>query len=202
MKLMASSGSPYARKVRIVIEEKGIACDFVQARPSDPSSGVSDVNPLGKVPVLIRDDGRALYDSPVIVEYLDGMAPSHRLIPEAFADRIEVRRWEALGDGIVDATVAISHDYRVPEAKRQTPEWYAKQQHKIDAGLATMEKDLGGRAFCFGQSFSLADIACGVALGYLDRALPKFDWRPSYAGLRQHAERLASRQSFQKTQPE
>ena len=201
MKLLGTLGSPYARKVRIALEEKNIQYEFVIDRPSDPNSGVSKFNPLGKVPVLVCDDGRAIYDSPVIVEYLDGLVGTTKLIPEAFADRVEVRRWEALGDGIVDATVLISHDERLPEPKRQNAEWYLKQQKKIDAGLATMERDLGSRRFCYGNTFTLADIACGMALGYLDRALPMVDWQNSYPALQAHAERLAQRESFKSTLP-
>ncbi len=200
MKLLGTGGSPYVRKVRVAFAEKGIPYDYVVARAS--SAEVGAANPLAKIPVLIRDDGRALYDSAVIVEYLDGLTPANRLIPEALDARIEVKRWEALGDGIMDATVAISHDERLPLEKRQPPEWYARQQKKIDAGLAAMERELGGRAFCFGAGFSLADIACGAALGYLDRVLPKFVWRPDHAGLCRHAEVLAARESFKTTLPD
>lgn len=201
MKLFASHNSPYARKVRIVLEETGLPYELVIDRPSEPNSKVADFNPLGKVPVLVRDDGTTIYDSPVIVEYLDGLAPAKKVLPAAFADRIEVKRWEALGDGIIDATVAISHDFRLPEVSRHPAEWHARQQKKIDRGLATMEKDLGQREFCFGSAFGLADIACGVAVSYLDRSLPKFEWRASHPALRRHAERLAERASFKKTLP-
>ena len=199
MKLLGSGGSPYVRKVRIVLEEKRIPCEYVVASPSNPESGVAAANPLGKIPVLIRDDGRSVYDSPVIVEYLDGLGGAERLIPESFSDRIEVKRWEALGDGIADATIEIVHDQRLPEAERRGDALYPKQMKKIDAGLATMERDVGSRNFCYGASFTLADIACGVALGYLDQALPKVDWRKTHPGLRRLSERLAARESFKKT---
>lgn len=199
MKLLGNDRSPYVRKVRLVLEEKRIPHDYVLAAPSDPAAGVAEINPLGKIPALVRDDGRPLYDSPVIVEYLDSLGTGPKLIPEAFADRIEVKRWEALGDGIADATVAISHDFRVPPAQRQSPEWHAKQQRKIDAGLAVMERDLGTRAFCHGNGFTLADIACGMALGYLTQALPKVEWRRKHPALARHAERLEAREAFRKT---
>ena len=199
MKLLGASGSPYARKVRIVAEEKRIPYDSVTAFPSDPASGVQAANPLGKIPVLVCDDGSSLYDSPVIVEYLDGLVGGTKLIPEAFADRIQVRRWEALGDGIAEATIEIVHDQRLPAAEQRGETLYLKQKKKIDAGLATMERDLSSGKFCHGTSFTLADIACGVALGYLDQALPKFDWRQTHPGLRQLAERLAAREAFRKT---
>lgn len=194
MKLLGSSRSPYAHKTRVMVAEKGIACEFVETSPASPE--VAAANPLSKVPTLIRDDGGPLYDSSVIIEYLDGLAATPKLIPEAFEARIEVRRWEALGDGILDATVTISHENRLPVDQRKGPEFYAKHQKKIAAGLATMEKDLGTREFCYGDSFSLADIACGSALAYLDKAMPDMEWRKICPGLARHAERLAQRPSF------
>lgn len=199
MKLLGSSTSPYVRKVRVAIEEKGIPCEFVVDRPSDPGSQVPQFNPLGKIPVLVLDDGRTVYDSPVIVEYLDGLTGQPRLIPDAFAERIEVKRWEALGDGITDATVAISHDYRKPKERQETPAWYQKQRQKIERGLATVAKDLGDREFCHGDRFSLADVAAGYALGYLDSAWREIDWRASHPSLKRYYDRLAMRSSFQKT---
>ena len=201
MKLLGTHGSPYVRKVRIVLAEKHIPYDFVLARPSEPGSPVPDFNPLGQIPVLVRDDGRALYDSVVIVEYLDGLVPEPNLIPHSFADRIEVKRWEALGDGIATATVAISHDYREPEERRQSPQWYEKEERKIARGLSTMAKDLGAREFCHGERFTLADVAAGYALGYLDQVLPRIDWRALHPNLAAFASRLATRPSFASTHP-
>lgn len=196
MKLFGSLGSPYARKVRILLAEKNIAHEFVIARGSAPDSPVPPYNPLGKIPTLVRDDGRGLYDSPVIIEYLDAFGTGPKMIPEDFDSRIEVRRWEALGDGIADATVNISHEYREPADKQRSAEWFAKQQQKIDRSLAVMEKDLGSNAFCFGQRFTLADIAAGYALGYLDHALPKVEWRSKHPALARLAQQLYARPSF------
>jgi glutathione S-transferase len=120
MKLLGTPASPYVRKVRLVLEEKHIPYEYVLASPSQREAMVVALNPLGKVPVLVCDDGRAIYDSPVIVDYLDGLVAEPELIPRTFDERIEVKRWEALGDGIADATVLISHDYRKPEARRET----------------------------------------------------------------------------------
>lgn len=201
MKLFGTPASPYVRKVRVVLEEKRIAYEYVIESPSQPGSRVAQFNPLGKIPVLVLDDGSAIYDSPVIVEYLDGLVAQPKLIPEAFKDRIQVKRWEALGDGVADATVLISHDYRKPEARRESPEWYEKQRRKIERGLAAMAKDLGEREFCHGGRFSLADIAAGYALGYLDQVLREIDWRTPYPSLKRLADRLARRDSFRKTLP-
>lgn len=201
MKLFGTPGSPYVRKVRIVLAEKHIPYEYIIDRPSNPGSRVAEFNPLGKIPVLIRDDGRAVYDSVVIVEYLEGLVAEPRLIPAGFDDRIEVKRWEALGDGIADATVAISHDLREPEPQRKPAAWYERQHQKVQRGLAAMAKDLGNREFCHGSTFTLADIAAGYSLGYLDQVLPDIDWRTGFPQLKALAARLALRESFIVSKP-
>ena len=197
MKLLGHDGSPYVRKVRIVLEEKRIPYEYVQARPSLPGSPVPVYNPLAKIPVLVTDEGKGIYDSPVIVDYLDALAAEPRLIPTGLEERVDVKRWEALGDGITDATVLVSHDLD----KVQTPEWHTKQRLKIDSGVAALAKELGEREFCYGTRFSLADIAAGYTLGYMDRVLPDIDWRSAHPNLARLAERLATRESFRNTTP-
>ena len=197
MKVLGHDGSPFVRKVRLVLEEKRIPYEYVHARAAEPSSIVHQHNPLSKIPVLITDSGKALYDSPVIVEYLEGVVREPSLIPADFESRIEVKRWEALGDGVLDATVLTSHDYD----KVQSAQWHKRQRDKIERGLAAMAKDLGDREFCFGKAFSLADIAAGTALGYLDQVLKDYEWRPGQPSLARFAERLAQRDSFRKTLP-
>jgi len=199
MKLFGSPGSPFARKVRVFLEEKRIPHEYVVARGSAPGSPVPQYNPLAKVPTLALDDGRGLYDSPVIIEYLDSLGTGPKLIPEPFTDRIEVKRWEALGDGIAEATVAINHDLREPKEKQHPAAWHERHQFKIDRGLAVMEKDLGRNEFCFGGRLTLADIAAGYALAYLDFALPEFKWRGAHPALAKLAERLFARPSFSST---
>jgi glutathione S-transferase len=199
MKLFGSPGSPYARKVRIVLAEKQIPHEYVVARGSAPGSPVPQFNPLGKVPTLVLDDGRGLYDSPVIVEYLDTMGSGPRLIPDSPSERIEVLRWQALGDGIAEATVNINHDLREPKEKQHAPEWFQRQRDKIDRGLAVVEKGLGQAQFCFGGRYTLADIAAGYAVSYLDFALPDVEWRKAHPALAELAERLYARPSFSTT---
>jgi glutathione S-transferase len=201
MKLLGVDASPYVRKVRIVLEEKQIPYEYVQARPSLPDSPVPQFNPLAKIPVLVTDAGKGIYDSPVIVEYLDMLVSEPLLIPNEIEARVDVKRWEALGDGVTDAIVAISHERRKPQDKQDTPEWYQKQRLKIDRGLTTMEQALSGHEFCHGGRFSLADIAAGYALGYLDRVLRDIQWRPSHPNLARLAGRLGERESFRKTVP-
>ena len=195
MKIFGTVRSPYARKVRIVLEEKHIEYEYVEARPSGPGSPVPEYNPLAKVPVLVTDAGDAIYDSPVIVEYVDGLVPEPRLIPQALGPRIEVKRWEALADGITDAAVLVSHDYD----KVQSAQWHEKQRLKIRRGVAAMANDLGEREHCHGRAYSLADICAGYALGYLDFMVPDIDWRAAHPNLARLAERLGARDAFRTT---
>lgn len=196
MKLLGTDTSPYVRKARVAIAEKGVACDYVDARPRDPASGVAAANPLGKVPTLVLDDGTGLYDSSVIIEYVDGLTPSPKLIPDAFADRIAVKRWEALGNGIIDAAVTIMHDRRLPAEKQQGADYAGRHMNKIEAALAVLDKTLASADFLQGGRFSLGEVVCGAALGYLDRVLPDFDWRSRYAHVKRYAARLAARPAF------
>ena len=200
MKLIASLTSPYARKVRIALAEKKIECDLIEESPWSPETAVPSYNPLGKVPVLVLDDGTSLFDSRVIVEYLDTVSPVSRLIPEPNRQRIGVRRWEALADGICDAAVAIVlEDKRA--AKQRDKEWLLRQRHKVDLGLQELARELGDKAWCYGEAYSLADIATGCALGYLDLRQAAIDWRGSYPNLLRLAEKLAKRPSFAETAP-
>jgi len=201
MKLLGSPGSPYARKARIAMLEKNVACEFVFDRPANPGSQVPKYNPLSKVPVLVLDNDTGMIDSSVIVEYFDGIGSGAKLIPEEFAARIAVRQWEALGDGITDAIVALTHDSRYAEPCDVNAGWYQKQLKKIEGGLAALQRDIGANTFCFGNAFSLADICAGMALGYMDRAYDRYDWRAKYPGLKRYADQLFARASFQQTLP-
>jgi glutathione S-transferase len=200
MKLLGSAGSPYVRKVQIVLLEKRMPFEFQRIDLLDPNSELSRANPLGKIPALVRDNGKGLYDSSVIVEYLDALKPVPRFIPEGVEDRAEVKRWEAVADGIMDATVAISHDYILSDVEGGGLAWSNdNQQRKIDLGLALMNRELGSRDHCHGNALGLADIACVVALGYLDHVLPAMDWRKAYPNLKGLFERMETRESFRAT---
>lgn len=200
LKLLFAPTSPYARKVRIVLAEKKIECQFVEASPWAADTIVPQYNPLGKIPVLMLDDETALYDSRVIVEYLDNVSPVARLIPEPARQRIVVRRWEALADGMCDAAVGIVLERRRP-AQLQSSDHVDRQQGKLVAGLAEMAKELGDKSWCNGEAYSLADIAAGCLFGYLDLRHPALDWRSRYPNLAKHAEKLHKRASFADTVP-
>ena len=199
MKLYASLTSPYARKVRVVLHEKRIECQLEPVNPWDADSPLPAVNPLGKVPVLMLDDGTALYDSRVIVEYLDSISPVSKLLADGARGTALIKRWEALADGLLDAGVAIMLERRRP-AERQDAGWLKRQHDKLTAGLALMAADLTDRTWCHGNGFTLADITVGCTLGWLDLRLPWLDWR-QYPALTGHYERLMTRPSFADTCP-
>lgn len=200
MKLIASLTSPYARKVRVALAEKKIEYDLIEESPWAVETTVPTYNPLGKVPVFVLDDGTTLFDSRVIVEYLDTVSPVSRLIPEPNRQRIGVRRWEALADGICDAAVAIVLETK-RAARQQDKHWLERQRGKVDLGLQELARELGDKGWCNGEAYSLADIATGCALGYLDLRHPGIDWRGAYPNLVRLAEKLSKRPSFAETAP-
>ena len=200
MKLIAALASPYSRKVRVVLAEKKIEYEFIIENPGDPATRVPEYNPLGKIPVLILDDNTTLFDSRVIVEYLDHASPVGRLIPDDMRARIQTRRWEALADGCTDAANALVVEKR-RAADKQSAEWISRQQGKIDRALKAMSEELGNRPWCSGDHYSLADIAVGCALGYLDMRLPDTQWRRDYQNLEKLAEKLNKRPSFVDSAP-
>lgn len=200
MKLIGTPTSPYTRKTRVVLAEKRIEYEFVLDPPFEDSTSVPAYNPLGKIPVLVLDDATTLFDSRVIVEYLDNASPVTKLLPEDTRHRIQARRWEALADGCTDATVAIVMEKRRPP-ELQYPAWLERQQDKIARALHTMSEELGTRSWCCGGFFNLSDIAVGCCLGFLDLRLPEVAWRQTYPNLAKLAEKLAQRASFRDTRP-
>lgn len=200
MKLIGSLTSPYVRKARIVLAEKRIGYDFDVDVPWNADSHVSNHNPLGKIPVLIMDDGTTLFDSRVIVEYLDSVNPVSRLIPEPNRRRIMVKRWEALADGICDAAAAIFLE-RKRHAVEQSPEWILRQQKKVALGLEAAAKELGDKKWCDGNVYTLADIALGCTLSYLSFRFPEIEWRNTSPNLAELSDRLEKRTPFMETAP-
>ncbi|HZV99687.1 MAG TPA: glutathione S-transferase N-terminal domain-containing protein [Methylophilaceae bacterium] len=200
MKLLYSLTSPYARKVRVTAAEKHIEIEMVPVVLSAADSPVNNHNPLGKIPVLIMDDGESLFDSRVIVEYLDNRTPVAHLIPQDPTRKIWVRRWEALADGVCDAAVAALLESRRPE-NLQDAASIAKQLGKVDRGLAALNNDLSGRKWCVNDSFSLADISLGCLLGYLDLRYKNIDLAQQYPNLARHYAEVMKRPSFKDTAP-
>jgi glutathione S-transferase len=160
-------------------------------------------NPLGKVPCLVMEGGEAVFDSRVIVEYLDTLSPVGKLIPPSGRQRVEVRTWEALGDGLLDAAILARLEANWPgrTAEQRSPAWIERQMRAVHGEVNAMSQGLGDKPFCAGNQFTLADVAVGCALGYLDFRFPQIDWRASYPNLKKLNDKLAARQSFIDTQP-
>ncbi len=200
MKLIGSLTSPYVRKIRIVLAEKKIDYDLVLDSPWEEGNQVVAHNPLGKVPVLVLDDEGTLFDSRVIAEYLDTVAPNNRLIPASGRERISVKRWEALADGVLDAAVAAFLESKRPEGERSAS-WIERQRGKIIQSLQAMSEELEQQAWCHGNSLSLADIAVGCALGYVSFRLGDIAWAGKYPNLDKLYGKLMQRPAFADTAP-
>jgi glutathione S-transferase len=199
MKLVGSRTSPYVRKVRVILAERAIPCDFVEESAWSATTTVPRYNPLNKVPALALDDGEPLFDSVVISEYLDAIS-GNTLIPGDAVQRARVRRGEALGDGVADAGITAFLE-RKREPSRQDAAWIARQMDKVDAGIGAIARELGGRPFLGGEHMNLADIACGCALFWTEFRMPELGWRDARPNLRAWAERLEMRPSFEATRP-
>jgi glutathione S-transferase len=202
MKLIGSLTSPYVRKVRIVMAEKKLDFQLVLEDVWN-SDDILRANPLGKVPCLVMEGGEAVFDSRVIVEYLDTLSPVGRLIPPSGRARAEVRTWEALADGLLDASIGARMEAiwgGRTEAQRSQA-WISRQMSRVDSALSAMSSGLADRTWCHGNQMSLADIAVGCAVGYLDFRYPQVDWRGRHGNLARLWERLATRPSFTETAP-
>lgn len=200
MKLLYSLTSPYARKVRVVAAEKRIEIEMLKVALADPDCPVIHHNPLGKIPVLILDDGESLFDSRVIVEYLDNRTPLARLIPQEHSAKIWVRRWEALADGVCDAAILARQEAARPE-KLCDPAVIEKQMGKVTRGLTQLNAELGENKWCVDDTFSLADIALGCLLGWLDLRYADMGWRDTHPNLARHFGEMMKRPSFSETVP-
>ncbi|MGQ3003322.1 MAG: glutathione S-transferase N-terminal domain-containing protein [Hydrogenophaga sp.] len=203
MKLIGAITSPYVRKVRVVMAEKKLDYQFILEDVWSADTTIMTSNPLGKVPCLVMEGGEAVFDSRVIVEYLDTLSPVGKLIPTQGRERAEVKTWEALADGLLDAAVLARLEATWPGRGdgERSEAWIERQRAKIDASLKSMSQGLGEKAFCSGIHFSLSDVAVGCALGYLDFRFASIDWRSPYPNLARLAEKLNLRQSFVDTRP-
>ena len=203
MKLIGSDSSPYVRKVRIVMVEKKLDYQFVTEDVWAAGTAIGASNPLGKVPCLVLEGGEAVFDSRVIVEYLDTLSPVGKMIPPPGRERAEVKTWEALADGLLDAAILARLEStwagRTPEQRSQA--WIDRQLGKVQACLKAISQGLGDKPFCSGIHLSLSDIAVGCALGYMEFRFPQIGWRTDHPNLARLHDKLTQRQSFIDTRP-
>ena len=203
MKLIGAITSPYVRKVRVVMAEKKLDYHFVTEDVWSPGTQIAESNPLGKVPCLVMEGGEAVFDSRVIVEYLDTLSPVGKLIPQSGRERAEVKTWEALADGLLDAAILarLEATWAGRADSERSQAWVDRQMAKIHGSLKSMGQGLGEKPFCSGIHLALSDIAVGCALGYLDFRFPQIAWRDDYPNLHKLYDKLMLRQSFIDTKP-
>ena len=197
--LISATPSPYARKVRIALAEKGLPFELLTEVPWHSTTSTPRYNPLEKLPVLLLPDGSSVYESSYILQYLELKYPQTPLLPDDIDGKLAARKLEVLCDGICDAVVLTL--FEKMRAGGGSPEWLARQRRKIDGGLAEMAKIVGSRQWATGNSFSLGDIAVGTAVAYLSVRFQELPWRTLYPDLALLSDRLELRPSFQASVP-
>ena len=203
MKLIGSTSSPYVRKVRVVMAEKKLDYTFVTEDVWAAETSIAHSNPLGKVPCLIMEGAEALFDSRVIVEYLDTLSPVGKLIPAVGRERAEIKTWEALADGLMDAAILarLEATWAGRTKAQRSQAWIDRQMGKVHDALKAMSQGLGEKPFCAGIHLTLADIAVACAIGYLDFRFPQIPWREEYPNLVKLHDKMLQRPSFADTLP-
>lgn len=200
MKLYASPASSFARKIRVMLIEKNVAHEVIMMNLWEPND-YQTINPIGKVPALRLDDGRVVINSPLIADYVDGKYPAPRFIPADPDARLEVRRWEAVADGIMDAVAVTLYENRFHDEATRSQAYLARLRGKIDAGLSALEGLLGNRAWLVGDSMTLADLAISCHIGFLAVRTPHLFPQDKYQNLARLWKTMEGRESMKKTVP-
>ena len=200
LRLISATPSPYARKVRIALVEKSIPFELITEVPWDSTTATPAYNPLEKLPVLIMEDGSAIYESRFILEYLEAKYPAPPLLPPDIDGRLAARQAEVLADGVCDACVLLFWERHRPAGQQSEP-WMARQQRKVDGGLAALAGIAGDREWAIGDAFGLADIVTGTMLGYLSVRFAGLPWRLRHPNLAMLSDRLEQRPSFRDSVP-
>lgn len=200
MKLLSATPSPYARKVRIALAEKGLPFELLTEVPWNADTSTPKYNPLEKLPVLILDDGETVYESRFILEWLEVKHPEPPLAPRDPDGLLAAKRLEVLADGVCDAFVLTFFERMRPEAHRSQP-WMDRQIRKIHGGFREIARLVPAEGFCVGGRFTLGDIAVGTLLDYMTVRFPELDWRSRHPHLASYLARISERPSFQGSKP-
>lgn len=199
LKLISATPSPYARKVRIVLAEKGIPFELITEVPWDKTTKTPQHNPLEKLPVLILEDGSSVYESHYILEYIEAKFPGKQaMLSEDIDERLFAKKVEVVADGTCDAFVLCFFER---QRAQQSEEWKARQMRKVDGGFKALAEWVGDKDFIVGGKFGLADVAAGSVCGYFDVRCPEYPWGRTYPNLAKYLDMLAARQSFKDTVP-
>ena len=199
LQLISATPSPYARKVRIALAEKGIAFELLTEVPWNDTTSTPKFNPLEKLPVLIFEDGSSVYESNYILQYLELKYPTPPMLPADVDGILAARKLEVLCDGVCDALVLTFFERMRGDGA--SPEWTARQRRKIDGGVKEMARLVGEGDWAVGDRFSLGDIAAGTLVGYMTVRFPELPWRTQYPNLAALSDRLEQRPSFKNSVP-
>ena len=199
LQLISATPSPYARKVRIALAEKGIAFELLTEVPWNDTTSTPKFNPLEKLPVLILGDGASVYESNYILQYLELKYPTPPMLPADVDGILAARKLEVLCDGVCDALVLTFFERMRGDGA--SSEWTARQRRKIDGGVKEMARLVGEGDWAVGDRFSLGDIAAGTLVGYMTVRFPELPWRTQYPNLAALSDRLEQRPSFKNSVP-
>ena len=197
--LISATPSPYARKVRIALAEKGLPFELLTEVPWDSTTTTPRYNPLEKLPILLLGDGSSVYESSYILQYLELKHPQVPLVPKDIDGHLAARKLEVLCDGVCDAVVLSL--FEKMRAGGGSPEWLTRQRRKIEGGMAEMARLVGQRQWAVGEAFSLGDIAVGTAAGYVSLRFQEMPWRAQHPDLALFSDRLEQRASFKDSVP-
>jgi glutathione S-transferase len=199
MKLFTSNASPFVRKVRIAILEKGLSdrIEDVPVQVLDLPPEIVRANPLAKVPTLLFDDGRAMFDSPVIFEFLDSIGTGAKLVPDGTGTtgKWAAKRWEAVADGLLDAAVLMRLEKLLRPPEQQSPSEMDRQLGKIIRALALLEEEVDA----FSNQWHVGSISVACALSYLDLRFADLQWRKQFPKLSAFEDACDDHQSYLQT---
>ena len=200
MKLIIATPSPYARKARVVLREKQIDFEEIVDVPWNRDTLTKNLNPLGKIPILIEEGKEPLFDSKIIVQYLDHVNQTPLMYPKDPLDNINARVIEITADGVCDAIVLVFLENSRKETLRSN-DWIQRQEAKIYEGTKYLSDCLGTKKYFVDDHFTIADVCGFSCLEYLDLRFAKFDWRTEYPNLESYWHIHKGRQSFLETKP-
>ena len=200
MKLISATPSPYARKVRIALAEKGIPFELHTEVPWNDDTSLPRHNPLEKLPVLVLDDGTTVWESSHILDWIERKHPHPPLLPQDDDGHLAHKRMDALATGMCDSLVLVFFERMRPDGQR-SQNWMDRQLRKVHGGLAEIARVVGEREYAVGDRFGIADIAAGSVLGYIEVRFRELDWRGLYPALGRYMDGLMRRTSFQDTVP-
>ncbi len=199
-KLISATPSPFARKVRVALLEKSIPFELITVNPWNSAEKVQIHNPLGKIPILIIDDKKPIYESSYILEWLEAKFPKPSLLPVGIEETLEAKYLQVICDGICEAFVLLFIE-RMREKNKRSTSWEDRQFHKIESGLTELETIIPESGFCVGAFFTIADIAIVAMVQYLSMRFEELRIREKFPRLASFCDSHGERPSFKNTIP-